>query len=542
MFSAATVDLVTLLKDGSPMSARYQILTVDIIKEVNKIPKAQLVLADGDATTQEFRLSDEGFFNPGELIEVQLMGVTTFKGIVVRHRLKSDLQKNSRLVVDLADVAIKLTRQRKNRVFQDSKDSDIIKDILTKAGGLTVGSIAATKPQHKEMVQFYCTDWDFILSRAEANGLWVLTDDGAVNVLAPKLSGSPQYLFEYGMSPIYEFEMEADIRNQYQAVQSTAWDIASQALAPVVKATEPGLNPGDLKPADLAKTIGAEQCDLIGGGELSEGEAQAWADARMSKSRLSMVRGRIKGPGIGEIKPGELMEVLGIGKHFNGITLVTAVRQQASPQGWQTDVQFGLSATWFSQNPDIMDTPAAGLVPAINGLQVGVVAPFEDDPDKKMRVRVKVPALSSETESLIWARLAVPDAGAARGTFSRPEPGDEVVLGFLNDDPRQAIILGAVYSEKNVPPWEITADNFEKGFVSRENLKLYFNDQEKSITLETPAANKITILDEGKIQIVDSNNNQLVMDANGITISSDKDITIKAGGNVAIEGSQVDVN
>ena len=36
----------------------------------------------------------------------------------------------------------------------------------------------------------------------------------------------------------------------------------------------------------------------------------------------------------------------------------------------------------------------------------------------------------------------VGDAGENRGSFWRPEIGDEVVLGFLNSDPRDAIILG----------------------------------------------------------------------------------------------------
>lgn len=556
MFGAATTDLVTILNAGTAMSASYQLLSVDIIKEVNKLPKAQIVLADGDATIPQFEVSDAGFFNPGEKIEIQLVGETVFQGIVVRHRVKSDLQRNSKLLIDLADAAIKLTTQRKNAVFVDSTDSDIIKDILTQAGGLTVGTIAATKPQHPEMVQFYSTDWDFILSRAEANGLWILVDDGSITAVLPKLSGSPAYSFEYGVSPMYSFEMEADIRSQHKAVQSTAWDSATQAMAAPVSATDLSLSQGDLKPADLAVAIGAPQYDLIVGGELAEGEAKAWADAKLSKSRLSMMRGRIKTLGMTEAKPGDLMEVTGIGKHFNGMTLVTAVRHQVSPQqGWQTDVQFGLSATWFSQNADIVDTPAAGLLPAVHGLQIGIVDEFVEDPDKKLRVRVKVPTLSGETDGLVWARLAALDAGLSadgqgRGTFFRPEPGDEVVLGFLNADPRQPIILGALYSSTNLSPWEVTADNFEKGIVSKQNLKFSFNDEDKSITLETPEANKISIFDDGTIEMIDSNENQIVMDAMGIFISSKKDITVKAEGNltlesgknVTIKGSQIDVN
>jgi len=39
--------------------------------------------------------------------------------------------------------------------------------------------------------------------------------------------------------------------------------------------------------------------------------------------------------------------------------------------------------------------------------------------------------------------MARRDAGKQRGQVFWPEPGGEVVVGFINGDPRQAIILGA---------------------------------------------------------------------------------------------------
>ena len=34
-------------------------------------------------------------------------------------------------------------------------------------------NVDATSYQHPEMVQYYCSDWDFALSRADANGLFI---------------------------------------------------------------------------------------------------------------------------------------------------------------------------------------------------------------------------------------------------------------------------------------------------------------------------------------------------------------------------------
>lgn len=538
---------VTILSDGSTINPEYNVMSIDIIKEVNKIPIAQIILLDGDAAKQEFSISNTDFFKPGKEIEIKLRyegepqnEATVFKGIVVRHSVQAD-QYSSLLTIDLKDAVIKLTTQRKSCVFRDMTDKEIIDQIINTVG-LQVTSIAATQPKHKEMVQYYCTDWDFIVSRADVNGQWVLVDDGKITVKEPNLKGLVKHTFEYGISEIYEFEMSADIRHQYAAVESTAWDVKTQKLLPPLQAKNFSLSQSNLKGEQLAKTIGAEKYQLISPGQLDDQEMQAWADAKLLKNRLSMLKGRLKMPGFADIKPGDVMEVDGVSKRFNGKTLVTAIRHQVNVQGWQTDVQFGLSADFFAQqNNNITDTPAAGLIPAIHGLQIGIVDKYEKDIDKQFRVKVRIPSI--ETDGIIWARLSSVEAGNQRGIFFRPEPGDEVILGFINDDPRQAIILGAVHSEKNALPLDftVTQENNKKGIVTKESLKILFDDGNKSIEISTPNGNNIKLSSEEKtINLEDENGNTMTMDNQGVQIKSTKDIVIE-GKNITIKGSKVDV-
>jgi len=271
---------------------------------------------------------------------------------------------------------------------------------------------------------------------------------------------------------------------------------------------------------------------------------QAWADGAMIKSRLSMIRGSISTPGIGAIHCMDVIEVAGIGKRFNGRTIVTGVRHRVDQDGWQTDVQFGISADRYISSAEVMDRPAAGQMPGVNGLQIGIVSAI-DDPDKLSRVKVILPGID-EKKGEIWARLASPDAGKGRGFFFRPETGDEVIVGFFNDDPRQAVILGAMYSSKNTPPDALekeSKDNVAKGIVSRAGTSLTFSDKEKpSLVLQTPAANKFTLDDDGQlIEIKDQHGNTITMSKDGIVIKSAKDFKIDASGNVEIKGSKVDV-
>ena len=92
-------------------------------------------------------------------------------------------------------------------------------------------------------------------------------------------------------------------------------------------------------------------------------------------------------------------------------------------------------------------------------------------------------------------------------------------------------------------PIPITPENNQRILVTKEQLKLSFNDQDKSICLETPGNNRIILIDqeEGAIHITDKNNNKFTMNSDGIQISSDQDIAITAKGNITLQGKQVDV-
>lgn len=537
----------TISSNGTVMDPEYEVISIDVVKEVNRIPYAQIVLIDGDAAEQTFAISDTAFFEPGSEIEIKLRyegtaDVSVFKGLVVRHSVESSDQ-GSLLTVEAKDAAVKMTRARRSEVYREKTDSDIIGTLISNHG-LTKGTVKATQPAHLEIVQYYCTDWDFMMARAEANGLVVMVDQGQVSLPEIKLTGTPANSFEFGISEIYNFEIEVDANNQFAAVESIAWDLKNQKLTQATKAKDFALAQGNLKPATVANAVGGALQTLTDTVPLDPKELQAWADATLIKSRMSMIRGRISTPGEGNIQLMDLIEVTGVGKRFNGTTVVTGIRHRVDENSWQTDIQFGLSAESFASKPDLMDRPAAGRLPGVNGLQIGLVTSY-DDPDKASRVKVMLPGIDAQ-QGEVWARLAAPDAGKGRGYFFRPEPGDEVIVGFFNDDPRQAVILGAMYNAKNTPPDTMANNsdkNMAKGIVTRTGLTLAFLDDDKpAVFLKTPGSNSIIFDDADEmIQISDKHGNTITMNKDGIAIKSAKDLKIEASGNVEIKGAKVDV-
>jgi uncharacterized protein involved in type VI secretion and phage assembly len=199
-------------------------------------------------------------------------------------------------------------------------------------------------------------------------------------------------------------------------------------------------------------------------------------------------------------------------------------------------IQFGLHPEWFADTYKVEQPLAGAMLPAIQGLHIGIVTKLEGDPDGEDRIMVRVPVIHKEDEG-IWSRIATLDAGNERGTFFRPEIEDEVIVGFLNNDPRHAIVLGQVHSSAKPAPQPAADDNHEKGYVSRSKMKMIFNDDKKTFTLETPAGNKFMITEEDKaIKMEDQNGNKFTMDQDGIKLESIKDITLKAANNLAMEG------
>ena len=544
-----SVVTITILSAGKEMKPTFELISVDISKEVNRIPHAQIVLLDGNAATQVFEISDDAFFEPGKEIEIKLRyedapdkEVTVFKGLVIAQSVEASPQ-GSLLTVDLKDAALKLTAVRNSKIFQDKTDDKVISEIIS-AGGLKKGKLPATKTQHKELVQYYCTDWDFILSRAESCGLLTLVSDGEISLAEIAITGNPKQTFEFGVGELYGFEIEANAGHQLAEVQSIAWDLKQNKLTKAAKAKSFKLAQGNLDAAKLGKAMGGNLKILTSPVALDPKELQAWSDGALARNRLSMIRGRVSTTGFGDVKLLDVIEIAGIGKRFNGKTLVTGIRHRVGAQGWVTDIQFGIREKRFIEQQDVVDVPAAGLLPSVNGLQVGVVDQFEDDPDKELRVKVVLPGID-EKKGAVWARLATPDGGKERGYFFRPEQGDEVVVGFFNDDPRQAVILGAMYGSKNTPPkdMEPTKDNIKKGIVSKSGIVLGFVDDKKpSVFIETPGANKIIVDDDKQnIQITDQHGNSITMSKDGIEIKSAKDLKFEASGNVEIKGSKVDV-
>lgn len=532
--SSAVVKL-TISSNGDALADTIKIISVSVSKAVNRISSARIVIRDGDMPNDDFPLSDLAVFLPGAAIKISAgygsAASVIFEGIVVRHGIHIVGNNEAQLQIECKHKAVTLTVGKKNANYVDLKDSDIISKLIAPSG--LTADVAASEAQHKELVQYYCSDWDFLVTRAEANGFLVILDDASVIVKAPQTDAAAVLKLTYGVD-LMAFHADIDARTQLSAVQSVSWDPGTQAVLEQQGSPQALNAQGNLDAATLAKVVGLASYRMQTVAPLASGELKSWADARQMKAGLARIQGNMKFQGSALAKPGCMLELAGVGARFSGTVFASAVSHDISNGNWITEVDFGMAPEWFSQRDGNAAAQAAGLTAGAGGLQIGIVKKLDADPEGQYKIQVSIPVLQAETDG-VWARLANFYGSTGVGAFFIPEIGDEVVIGYFNNDPSHPVVLGSLYSSQRKPPYELTADNFIKAIVTKGLLKIEFDDDKKIITIITPQKNSIVLSDDGKsICLTDQNSNKIEMNPDGILLDSPKDIVINAKGKVSI--------
>ncbi|VXB08426.1 Rhs element Vgr protein [Flavobacterium sp. 9AF] len=532
----------TVKVDGSAISSDLNVLSINIRKEVNRIASATITILDGEATTGKFDASSSSTFVPGAKIAIECgydsKNETVFQGIITGQTIRIDEIVGSALEIECKDEAIKMIVGRKSLTFNKKKDSDIISSIIGTYSGLTA-KVTATTTTWPEQIQYYASDWDFIMARAESNGMLITTLNGTVTVAPPDANTSPVLNVSYG-NGLMQFNAILNAITQTNTVKASTWDYKNQAIASM-QSNANVTGPGNLSTKKLADVIGLSDYDLQTTAPLENDDLTNWSKAQLIKSEYSKIQGEAKFQGTNLVNPGNYITLGGLGDRFNGDHFISSVSHDLSDGNWLTEINIGMSPIWFTEEPDVMAPPASGLLPGARGLFNATVKKIYEDPDSQYRILVTIPLFDTNGEG-VWSRLTNFYSTNGAGVFFLPEVGDEVIVGFLNEDPRYPIILGSVYSSSKIKPYEGLNPNEKnsiKAIVSKSKMAIEFDDENVVWTLVTPNKNTIIVSDKDKqITVKDQNDNSIVMSSSGITIKSAKDINIEATQKVNIKGNQ----
>ena len=192
---------------------------------------------------------------------------------------------------------------------------------------------------------------------------------------------------------------------------------------------------------------------------------------------------------------------------------------------------------------ELLEIPFAGL---FTGGYLAEVINL-DDPETLSRVQLRVLNFDGvdSHDGPIWARVACAFAGNNRGSFLLPDVGDEVLVVFVNGDPRFPVVVGGLWNGSSTSPETISGGrNRKKVIRSKNGVKLTLDDQDgqEQFIAETPGGQTITLKDgPGAVWIEDSNGNSVKLETAGITVTASAKVTVNAS-TVEISAGMVTVN
>lgn len=506
---------ITLDIAGKPSTLGIRRLRVQQL--INEIPLAQLELripTDNHGAADSAVQREVSRFSLGARVAIAQDNKPLFDGYLVQKKMQLK-GKDWTVRLEARHALQKLTFSPHSRVFRQQDDSTVLKGLLQSAGvKVTQKAAAQLSSKHDQLIQFRLSDWQFIRSRLLSTNCWLLPDAASDKVVIRPLSdaatASRRLTRDSRDYTLYDINLSFDNRFTPDSLSLQGWDIAAQKLTPAQKSAAAAFRPW--KPeGQVGQAFAGRQDYALAFSMLPEATLQALSSSWLNYQQMTGVQGHIVLAGTRDFSAGESITLSGFGAGLDGTAILSGVNQLFDTQhGWHSELVMGLPASMLE--------PA----PPVRSLHIGTVAGFTADPQHLDRIALHLPALNLP-DSLIFARLSKPWASKASGFCFYPEPGDEVVVGFIDSDPRYPIILGAMHNPKNTAPFPPDEKNNRKGLIvsqADQTQALMIDTEEKTLTLMA-GDNALTLTGEGDI-----------------AMRTSKALQLQADGNLSINGKQ----
>lgn len=173
----------------------------------------------------------------------------------------------------------------------------------------------------------------------------------------------------------------------------------------------------------------------------------------------------------------------------------------------------------------LMDETLPLLAPA--GFLANVVD--VNDPDHRNRIQVRLSNVDGATNQngAVWARVAVPFAGARKGAFFFPDVGDEVLVVHLSGDPRYPVVIGGLWNGRDVAPDSFggSGDSVDRWTITgKAGTKIAIVEDSTGPTVQftTPGQLSGTFTDSGggSIEFTNGEQTSVKIDASGVTVNA----------------------
>jgi len=166
-----------------------------------------------------------------------------------------------------------------------------------------------------------------------------------------------------------------------------------------------------------------------------------------------------------------------------------------------------------------------------------------NDPEGISRVKIRLLSFDGvdDQDAEIWARVAVPFAGNNRGSFFIPDVDDEVLVSFVNGDPRQPVVIGGLWSGSADAPETLggSGDSVDRWTITgKAGTRI-------AIVEEQPSSETISFTTPGGVsgELTDAGGGKIEFVIGGTTVTYDNQgVTVNTGMNVTVQATQVEIN
>lgn len=339
--------------NGSLLSADLlaALRLVEVQQSVRLIDQALL-----DFENHGGRVGDADVFKPGNEVEIEVgyVGEITwaFKGEIVSLEPRFPVGGNPTVIVRAYDKLHRYRRGHKQRTFLNQKVSDVVTTLASEEG--LSPDVQDTGTQQEYLLQNNQTNIDFIHELGRRVGYEVeVTEGSKLHFKKPRHDTSKTLSFTWGEN-LKSFHVRKSLANVKTKVEARYWNMKDKA---VVTETVDTLH-SDLS---CATTATAEAKSAFGDAKLVftmrpstvPAEAQALAWGAFNELALDAVKGRGTALGEPRLKPGTVIELLGLGKTWTGnyyVTRVTHVLHRHA--GYSTEFEVRRTGTGQIQEPE----------------------------------------------------------------------------------------------------------------------------------------------------------------------------------------------
>jgi phage protein D len=340
-------------KELDPAS-KGDVLDLKVVMDKENMTSCQLSINNWDDSTFELKYSDGKTFDVGNRVHVQLGYAgslrSMLRGQIATQAPRFPESGQPTIDVHVLDGMLKLRdrnpKEGETKKYVDKADWEIAQAVAQR-NGLDV-KVTEEGETHALVVQKNQDDASFLMERAKRIDFdcYVLTDPDSgkdtLNFVKPSdardATRTRVYEFIWGSSLI-SFAPVLTLSRQVAGVSVRGWDPRTkEPLTYTATASDlPGSPGGGTSgPAVAQKTLAGKQEVVVDAPVTSQEEARALAISLLRERAYEFVTGAGRAIGIPDLRPGDNVQLSGLGKRFSGRYYVTKVEHSLGNSGYFT--------------------------------------------------------------------------------------------------------------------------------------------------------------------------------------------------------------